>query len=959
MPPAKQQRSLFAADDDAPDGGAAPVEQEAAPVKAPQPAPTASAKKAHGADPSPTDLRGKTVYVVDAPSLIYQVFHAIPEMTSPRGQPVNAVFGFTRDILMMLEGGDADYLFCAFDASGPTFRHSAYEAYKAERSEMPDDLRPQMKIIEDMLAALAVPALELSGYEADDILATIAQQAHDGGARCVLVTGDKDCRQLINDTTFVLNVRKNQLYDRQALQADWGIAPEQVVDFQSLVGDKVDNVPGVPLIGPKIAAELLTEFGDLESVLNNVDRIKGAKRKENLVMYRDQALLSRDLVRLDRNVPIEINWAAARISEFDYPAALSLFIDLGFHGFTEKIRKLAPALGPPPETDTRVVTTAAELQELQTTLLAQPEFACAALKSHPEDRFAAALGIAFSWEANRAVYIPFSERDSALPSFLRRVLTGEGATIVCHDWKSTALALREFGIGAASKNSAHKSVPRGTAARKFDTQLASYLLDAGERDHTLDEASKKRLGQAIPAWKDLLGKRKSGAQLSLAEQSAYAGSRAAATLALKPKLERQLAESELEPLYDDLELPLIDALLEMETNGIAVDLPLLDELRGDFAAHLQNLEQQIHDLAGHEFNIASPKQLQEILFGELGLPVLKKTAKSGPSTDSEVLEDLAEQHPIAALILEHRQYAKLKGTYVDALPALVRPETGRVHADFNQMVAATGRLSCNDPNLQNVPIRSEAGRQIRSAFIPGESGWELLAADYSQIELRVLAHLSGDETLRAAFARDEDIHTTVAAQVFGTSHDDVSSEMRRRAKAVNFGVIYGQTPFGLGKQLKIEPGEAAVFIDAYFARYQGVEAFMAKILADCAANGYVKTILGRRRSIRGIRSSLDRERARRQRNLSERTAINTVIQGSAADLIKLAMLKIHRCLSQESLPARLLLQIHDELVFEAATPQLPSLAALVSREMMNVLPFEVPLKVDLSRGPNLAELRAI
>ena len=938
MPAPKKQRFLFGDDSDA--AGRASNESPASQSE--------SDRKSIGPSEQKqpftlADLKGKTVYVVDAPSLIYQVFHAIGEMTSPQGQPVNAVYGFTRDVMAMLEGGDADFLLCAFDAPGPTFRHELYAEYKADRAAMPDDLRPQMPLIRRVLDHLRVPALELPGFEADDLLATVAEVCQQTGAKCLLLSGDKDCRQLIDDSTFVFNVRKQQIYDARALQADWGIAPEQVVDFQALVGDKIDNVPGVPLIGPKIAGELLREFGDLESVLANVDKIKGAKRKENLTNYKQQALLSRDLVRLDRHAPIEIDWEGAQIADFDYAAALKTFVELGFHGFAEKVRQLSPEIGPAPETETTAVETKEGRRELLDALRSQEEFAFALLPLDPVDRFAPPLGIAFCWEEGRASYVPLSEADCPADKFLQAVCGIESATMIGHNLKAAWLSFSALGVAA----------PKSA----FDTQLASYLLDAGERDHSLVGVSKRYLGRSVPTSKEVLGSRKSLGQLSISEQATLAGTWAEATMMFKQKLEHQMQQAELEKLFRDVESPLIHVLETMESDGIALNKERLNQLSEEFATHIQDLEQQIHSLAGSEFNIASPKQLQQVLFEQLGLPMLKRTAKSGPSTDSEVLAELAEQHPIAALILEHRQYAKLKGTYLDALPNLVRAETGRVHADFNQMVAATGRLSCQDPNLQNIPIRTNEGRKIRSVFVASENGWELLTADYSQIELRVLAELSGDQALRSAFERDQDIHTSVAAQVFGMKSEDVNADQRRRAKAVNFGVIYGQTPFGLSKQLGISTGQAAEFIDAYFAQYPGVEAFLAKILAECAANGYVKTVLGRRRFVRGIRRNLDS--AKRQRNLPERTAINTVIQGSAADLIKLAMLRIQQRVIEQSLPARLLLQIHDELVFEVPSNQIQPLAELVSQEMSQVLPFEVPLKVDLSCGANLAETHSL
>ncbi len=493
------------------------------------------------------------------------------------------------------------------------------------------------------------------------------------------------------------------------------------------------------------------------------------------------------------------------------------------------------------------------------------------------------------------------------------------------------------------------------AGVRFDTMVASYLLDAGERNHNLDELALRYLKHHTTKIDELIGSGKNQKRMDEVPLEAithYAAEDADVAWRLRPILAERMKTADLEKLFDTVEMPLVDVLVELESNGIKVDVGRLAGLSAKYGERLAQLEREIHELAGREFNIGSPKQLQQILFDEQKLPMLKKT-KTGGSTDAEVLEELARLHPLPAKIIEYRQYAKLKSTYVDALPTMVHPETGRVHASFNQVVAATGRLSSSDPNLQNIPVRTESGREIRAAFLPGHEGWKLLAADYSQIELRVLAHFSRDPTLCAAFARDEDIHARVASQVYGVPLDQVTCEMRRGAKAVNFGVIYGQSPFGLAKQLDIEQDEAAQFIDAYFARYRGVDEFLERILEECPKTGYVSTILGRRRAIRGIRRG-----APRQRNLPERTAINTVIQGSAADLIKLAMIHIHRRLRSEKLAAKMLLQIHDELVFEVPPGELDYVAKLVADEMSGVLPLTVPLKVDLKSGDNWADCQA-
>jgi DNA polymerase-1 len=903
-----------------------------------------SLRSADGATP-PTDLSGMTVYAIDANSLIFQVFHAIPEMTSPQGEPVNAVFGFTRDLLYLLEKKKPDYLFCTFDMAGPTFRHDMFDAYKAQRSEMPGELAPQFPAIRCMIDALGIPILELEGYEADDILATLGRLSEEAGGQCVLVTGDKDCRQLITDRVLVYNVRKDQMYDAAALADDWGIRPDQVVDYQAIVGDSVDNIPGIPLIGPKIARELLTKFDTLEGIFAHADEIAGAKRKQNVIDGRDQALLSRELVRLETNVPIVIDWAAGRVEPIDTGPALALCAEFGFHRFAEQIRAAQTARPSSWQADYRVIDTAEAFAAWLPRLAAQSRVA---IRVEPTGHVAVQgeiAGLAFAWAPGEAFYLPLVAPQPAVHlargatlAALRTFFENPRQQKISRDLKHDTILLARAGIE-----------PAGMA---FDTMLASYLLDAGERNHSLAELAQRYLDHAMTKPGQVTGtgsQEKSAAELPVTTLAHMVAEETDAALRLAPILADRLRDDELDKLFDDLEVPLIGVLAAMERTGVRIDAARLAELSSEYGRRVETLEAEIYALAGREFNIASPKQLQQVLFAEQKLPALRRT-KSGPSTDASVLEELAERHPLPAKIIEYRQYAKLKNTYVDALPALVNPHTGRVHATFQQAVAATGRLSSSDPNLQNIPIRTREGREIRSAFLPGRADWLLLSADYSQIELRVLAHFSRDEALCAAFERGEDIHTQVAAQVFGVSDAEVNAEMRRRAKAVNFGVLYGQSAFGLAKSLGIEQDEAATFIAAYFQRYPGVDRFLAEILEACRANGYVKTILGRRRAIRGVRTG-----GHGQRNLPERTAINTVIQGSAADLIKLAMLAVHRSLAKQNLASRLLLQIHDELLFEAPAEELDTLGELVRDEMTGVASLAVPLVVDVKSGCNWAQ----
>lgn len=952
MAPSTRQFRLPGCEDEAEE--AAPVAQEPSSESLPAAAAIRSEpESALGAaaaesEPPSGPAPGQTIYLVDANNLIFQVFHAIPEMSSPRGEPVNAVFGFTRDLLFLLESKRPDYLIVAFDPPGDTFRHTLDAEYKGQRSETPVDLRPQFSAIRRVLAALRIPAIELPGYEADDVLATLAHRGAQAGADCFLVSGDKDCRQLLSERVKIFNVRKNQLYDSASLQADWGVRPDQVIDFQALVGDSVDNVPGVPGVGPKTATELLRQFGTLDALLARLDEVAGAKKRDNLALHRELALRSRELVRLETNMPLEFDWRAGRVEGVDQAELAALFTELGFHSFAARFGALdlKPAAADW-KCDYRAVDTPEKLAQLVADLGQQTRISFDTETTHVNPRWAELVGYCFAWQPGEGWYVPVrgpaGERvldPAATLSALRPVLENPEIQKVGQNLKYDLIVLRNEGVAL-----------RGIA---FDSMLASYLLDAGERNHNLDELSRRYLNHETIKIGELIGAGKNQRRMDeapVAQVTQYAAEDADVALRLEQVLLPKLQASELETLFAELEVPLIDVLAELEFNGIRVDVPRLKELSSQYQVRIEQLEGEIHALAGRPFNIASPKQLAEVLFTEQRLPVIKKT-KTGPSTDVDVLEELALVHPLPAKIIEFRQYSKLKGTYVDALPLMVHPTTGRVHASFNQVVAATGRLSSSDPNLQNIPIRTAEGREIRSAFLPGQDDWALVTADYSQIELRILAHYTGDAALCEAFAREEDIHALVASQVHGVTLAEVTSEQRRAAKAVNFGVVYGQSAFGLARQLGIEQAAAGAFIDAYFGRYPGVETFMDQTLAAARKNGYVTTILGRRRAIAGVRDG--RSGSSRQRNLAERTAINTVIQGSAADLIKKAMLAVHSRLHASGFPARMLLQIHDELVFEVERARADELRGWLVDVMESVLPLAVPLRVDVKSGPTWA-----
>ena len=934
----------------------------------------------------------ETIYLVDAHSLIFQVFHAIPEMSSPSGLPTNAVFGFTRDMLFLRTDKKPDYLVCAFDLPGKTFRDAIFPEYKAHREPPPVDLDTQIPQIYRLLEAMRIPVVTKEGYEADDVIATIAVAAARRGLNVFVCTNDKDCRQLIDDRVQLFNLRKHTSMDRAALLEDWGITPEQVVDLQALVGDSVDNVPGVPGIGLKTASKLLQEYQTLDNILANIDRIAGQKRQENLRAAVSTIPLSRQLVRLATDVSVQVDWEGWRVRDWDARKLLALFKEWGFRSFADQVRSQSSTLDLTPEEPARperesqqgelfpfvanvsesaerngaarttnaryhLVDTPEKFKDFYAKLCKQTRVAFDLETTGVAPLQSEIIGVAFSWQKDEAYYLAL--RAPRGESTLDQENTLAQLAPLCIDAKIQKvnqnikfdlLALRAHGIRVANVAG--------------DPMLADYLLHAGERSHSLNDLALRYLNHRISPITDLIGKNGKN-QLSLdqvatARVAEYSGENADMAWQLCGLLESKLSTAGLDKLYQDVEVPLIEVLAELEYNGITIDVPRLQHHSREMTQQLAGIEKQIFELAGRPFNIASPQQLREILFQELNLPAQRKTGITGEaSTDQGTLERLAALgHELPQKIIEHRQIAKLKGTYVDALPSLINPKTGRIHASFNQTVAATGRLSSSDPNLQNIPVRTEQGRQIRQAFLPAD-GWLLLTADYSQIELRLLAHFCGDEMLRQAFAEDRDIHTLVAAQIFGVPEDEVTSDMRRSAKTVNFGVIYGMSAVGLAQRLGIPKTDASSFIDAYFARYPKVQEYQTRLLANCRRNRYVSTILGRRREITGIRANSTYQ----QRSQPEREAINMEIQGSAAALIKMAMLNIFRRFRHEKYQSRMLLQIHDELVFEVPPTEMQDIVEAVRHEMTTPLEeslgLEVPLRVDLAAGPNWLDVEEI
>lgn len=950
-----------------------------------------------------------SVYLIDTFSLMFQVFHAIPPMTSPAGLPTNAVFGFSRDLITILKDHKPTWLICAMESAGIGKREEIYSAYKANRSEMPEDLRPQVDLLKEVISSFDIPLIESAGWEADDVIATLTRQAVERGYEVRIVTSDKDARQLLGPQVKIYNLRKNTYLDEAALLLDWGIRPDQVVDFQSLVGDAVDNVPGIPLVGPKKAAAMLQAHQTLDNVLANPDQVAGTKLRENLKTFASQAMMSRELVRLNQHLDINFDWESKRMPQPNVAILQEQFRRFGFRRLVDEVRQFTPVqteaaapvvAAPKPGSNSKsqrslfdeldevqitasttvkmsatdssaaasivsqvqievtsqtplpqaiprewtTVDTSEKFAQFLETLRQQTRFCLDLETTHIDSMRADIVGWAFSWQPGMGYYVPVrgpagsTLLDPAeVVASLRPILENPQAEIVNQNLKYDLTVMRRVGI--------HIQTPQ----LGLDPMIADYLLDSGARSHSLDVLIEKYLGIASIPIASLIGtgkNQKNMVEIPVEKVAEYATEDSDLSLRLADLLAERLKEEGLFQLYWDLERPLISILAEMEQAGIRVDG---EELRQQSEAVTKRLDEtiaEIYSIAQHEFNIDSPIQLRKVLFEELGLPVRKKT-QTGASTDQEVLEELALIHPLPAKIIEHRQLSKLKGTYLDALPLMIHPVTNRIHCSFNQVVAATGRLSCSDPNLQNIPVRTPEGRKVRRAFVPREPGWKLICADYSQIELRVLAHFSGDEALRTAFAQGIDIHTAVAADVFGVSLSDVSSDQRRVAKAVNFGVIYGQSPFGLAATLGIEKDIAAQFIKDYFAKYSGVRQFIEDTLDDCMRSRYARTILGRRRLIEGIRSSRGPNL-----NMPERTAVNTVIQGSAADLIKLAMIHVQTRLKNESHSGRMLLQIHDELVFEAPEADVTSLVDIVRHEMEHAMTLAVPLVVDVAVGDN-------
>lgn len=873
----------------------------------------------------------KKLVILDGNSLAHRAFHALPLLTTTTGLFTNAVYGFTNMLQKVVRQENPDYLVVAFDKSRPAFRLQEYADYKAHRKGTPEELRPQLPLIKRILRALKIPVLELEGYEADDLIGTVVKAAEREGLQVLIVTGDQDMLQLVSDNTHALITRKG-ISELERFNADevikkFGVTPEQFTDLKGLVGDPSDNIPGVPGIGEKTAVKLLREYGSLENCLGNVEKLQ-KKIADLLTRYRDQALLSKRLATIDTNVPLAFNFVDLKVEQPDYEELLSIFRELEFKSLLKNIEAEMPLVLKTPSfvnEEIPVISDAERMSPLIEEVKRDGRLSIFIEKGSIPPMRCSLKHLGMAW-GNKVALVEFPDdaaKKAELLACLGEVLSDGSYEKWCHDAKAEMLICSRNGLEL-----------KGVTG---DTMLAAYLLNPASANPTLEEISLKYLNQAI-------------AFSSTAEDVKSAARRALTIQRVWPVLYSELERDEMYSLFKDLEMPLSRVLAKMEKTGVKLDVKRLEEMSREFGEQLDALTEEIYRLAGEPFNINSPRQLGVVLFEKLKLPVVKKT-KTGYSTDAEVLETLAQYHEIAAKLLEYRQLMKLKSTYVDGLRSLINPETGKVHTTFNQTITATGRLSSTEPNLQNIPVRMELGRKIRRAFVPSEDEWLIMSADYSQIELRILAHMSQDPGLLEAFRRGEDIHRKTAATVFGVAPEDVTSEMRRRAKGVNFGIIYGITDFGLARDIGVSREEAALYIENYFRKYPGVEKFIKETIARARENGCVFTLFKRRRFLPDLLSS-----NRVVRSFGERTAINTPIQGSAADIIKLAMLRIDRELEEKGLQARMLLQVHDELIFELPPEEIPVVVPLVRDGMENVVKLDVPLEVEIEIGPNWYDL---
>lgn len=899
-------------------------------------------------------MKEAVLYLIDGSSYIFRAYHAVRSLRTSKGFPTNAVYGFTSMIFKFLKDYKPKYLAIVFDSKGKTFRDDIYPLYKANRGEAPNELEIQIPKIREIIDALGIPQIQMERYEADDIMGTIGRKMEKNGVSVVFVTGDKDFCQLVSEKVSLLDTMRNKKTGIKEVIEKFKVSPQRVIDVLALSGDTVDNIPGIRGIGEKTASELISKFGSLEGVLENVDRIPKSQG-ELIKAGIENAILSKKLVTIETNAPIEARLEDFEYKGFDKEKLRRIFEELEF-------KSLIRELGDPPESGTtmselkegvvsynnyHLVLSEEELDNVIERIRATKEVSIDLETTSANPMMAEIVGIALSPAPQEAYYIPVNHKSANIdPSKqlegryviqkLKPIIEDETIGKIGQNLKYEFIILERYGLNF-----------RGIS---HDTMVAAHLLDSSRLSYSLDELAKYYLGHKTITYKDITGTGRDKInfeEVELEKAKTYACEDADVAMILSKKLNSQLEELNLISVFKDIELKFIEVLARMEINGVKVDSNLLENMSVEFEKELERIAKGIYSEVGFEFNLNSPIQLREVLFDKLRLPKKKLTKTGEASTDVEVLVELAKFHPVPEKMLQYRGVSKLKSTYVDALPKLINPKTGRIHTSFNQTGTSTGRLSSSEPNLQNIPIKTQEGKRIREAFIP-EDGFILLSADYSQIELRLLAHFSADDSLVGAFLAGSDIHSRTAAEIFGVSEDLVSPEMRRLAKTINFGIIYGISPFGLAKQIGTSNTIAKSYIDEYFKRYRKVRAYMERSLSEAEKQGYAVTILGRRRPIPELRS-----KDRTTRGFGERTAINTPIQGSAADIIKIAMIKIHNQL--KGFKSRMILQVHDELLFEIHESEIDEIPRMIKREMEGAWKLRVPLRVDIGMGKNWAE----
>jgi DNA polymerase-1 len=888
-----------------------------------------------------SDSRKNVFYIIDGNSYIYRAFYAIRGLATSSGLPTNAVFGFANMLLKVVRQKNPELLAIVFDPKGPTRRNKEFKDYKAHRPPMPRDLIPQIPYIHRLVEAFRIPVFIQEGQEADDVIATLSSKARALGMDITIVTGDKDILQLIGPNIRVYDTLKEKVYESKDVEERFGVPPDRIVEIMGLMGDASDNIPGVPGIGEKTAQTLIKEYGTIENLLVHIDEIKKPKLRNSLREYAHLARLSRELALLRTDIPIDVDYESLKMKLPDSTALLGLFKDLEFTALLKYVD-----MQPEQEATYTTIIEESDFRSLLHALSSAENFCFDTETTSLDPLQAELVGISFALAPREAYYLPLGHAYPGAPNQIdiNHALTAlrplmENSTIkkIGQNTKYDLLVLGNYGIAVQGIS--------------FDTMIASYLLNPGKPSHRLDAIALEYLNYKTITYAEVTGtgkKQISFAAVDIRTATRYSGEDADIAFRLKQRLAPMLREQNLDKLFRELEMPLMEVLADIERTGVKIDPHILKTISLKLEREIDNIEKTIYELAGTTFNINSPKQLAEILFGKLQLAPLKRT-KTGFSTNMDVLEELAHIHPLPAEILKYRTLAKLKSTYVDALPAMINPRTGRLHTSLNQTVTATGRLSSSDPNLQNIPIRSDVGREIRRAFI-AEPGASIISADYSQIELRILAHMSGDPALIMTFQQNEDVHTRTASEIFGLSSNEITSEMRRKAKAVNFGIIYGISAFGLAQDIGVSNNEAKRYIDSYFSRYPCVREFIDKTISETRSKGYITTLFGRRRFIPELSSS-----TAAVRSFGERTAVNTPIQGTAADLIKLAMIHIHSELKQSKLGSRMILQVHDELVFEVPDDEIETMKQMVKTRMESALVLSIPIKVDMGVGKNWDE----